>query len=104
MQARGFVMECRAVVAMFEATEPEQREFVHGDVAGTLHLSPRTAQSKLSTSLQLMSQPRLVAALEDGRLGVGHALAVLQEVSHLDAPTAAGSSLWCSARARRRST
>lgn len=89
MQARAFVMECRAIAAMFETAAPEQREFVHGDIAGTLHVAPRTAQDKLGTALQLMANPRLVHALESGRLGVGHAMAVLQEISHLEAPTAA---------------
>jgi hypothetical protein len=88
-QARAFVMECRAIVGMFETAESEQREFVHGDIAGTLHLAPRSAQDKLTTALAVMAQPRLVAALETGRLGVGHALAVLHEISHLDPPTSA---------------
>ena len=89
MQARGFVMECRAIAAMFESAPDDQQEFVHGDVAGTLHLAPRTAQGKLATALDLMAQPRLVAALEQGRLGVGHALALLHEISHLS-PTVSG--------------
>jgi hypothetical protein len=88
-QARAFVLECRAIVGMFETAEPEQRELVHGEIAGTLHLAPRSAQDKLATALAVMAQPRLVAALETGRLGVGHALAVLHEISHLDPPTSA---------------
>jgi hypothetical protein len=89
MQARGFVLECRAIAAMFESAPDDEREFVHGDVAGTLHLAPRTAQDKLGTALGLMAQPRLVVALEQGRLGVGHAMALLHEVSHLSPPVAA---------------
>lgn len=89
MQARGFVMECRAIAGMFQDAPDDQREFVHGDVAGTLHLAPRTAQDKLATALALMSQPRLVAALEQGRLGVGHAMALLHEISHLSPPAGA---------------
>ncbi|MEX2290364.1 MAG: hypothetical protein WD794_08575, partial [Mycobacteriales bacterium] len=89
MQARGFVMECRAIAGMFESAPHDQREFVHGDVAGTLHLAPRTALDKLTTALDLMAQPRLVAALEQGRLGVGHAIALLHEISHLSPPVAA---------------
>jgi hypothetical protein len=89
LQARAFVMECRAIVGMYETADPADVDFVHGDVAGTLHLAPRTAQGKASTALELMAHPRLVAALETGRLGVGHAMAVLAEISHLDPPTAA---------------
>jgi hypothetical protein len=89
LQARAFVMECRAILGMYETTEPGDVDFVHGDVAGTLHLAPRTAQAKASTALELMAHPRLVVALETGRLGVGHAMAVLAEISHLDPPTAA---------------
>jgi hypothetical protein len=88
MQARAFVLECRAIVGMFEGAPDDEREFVHGDVAGTLHLAPRTAQDKLGTALGLMAQPRLVVALEQGRLGVGHAMALLHEVSHLSPPVA----------------
>ena len=88
LQARAFVMECRAIVGMYETADPADVDFVHGDVAGTLHLSPRTAQGRAHTALALMAQPRLVAALEQGRLGVAHAMAVLEEISHLDAPTA----------------
>lgn len=89
MQARAFVLECRAMVAMFTEAPDEERDFVHGDIAGTLHLAPRTAESKLATALELMAQPRLVDALDQGRLGVGHAMALLQEISHLSPPVAA---------------
>lgn len=77
MQALGFVLECRAMVAMFTEAPQDERDLVHGDIAGTLHLAPRTAESKLATALDLMAQPRLVDALEQGRLGVGHAMALL---------------------------
>lgn len=77
------------MAAMFTEARRDERDFVHGDIAGTLHLAPRTAESKLATALQLMAQPRLVAALEQGRLGVGHALALLQEISHLSPSVAA---------------
>ena len=89
MQALGFVLECRAMVAMLTEAREDEKDFVHGDVAGTLHLAPRTAESRLATALELMAQPRLVTALEDGRLGVGHAMALLQEISHLSPPLAA---------------
>ena len=89
MQALGFVLECRAMVAMFTQAPTDEQDFVHGDIAGTLHLAPRTAESKLGTALELMAQPRLVDALEQGRLGVGHAMALLQEISHLSPPVAA---------------
>ena len=89
MQARGFVLECRAMAAMFTEAPRDERDFVHGDIAGTLHLAPRTAEGRLGTALQLMAQPRLVDALEQGRLGVGHAMALLQEISHLSPPVAA---------------
>lgn len=88
-QAAAFVRECRAIVRMVETAEPGQREFVAGEVACVLHLSPHTAIGRVSTALRLFSQPRLVDALEQGRLGVGHALAVLEEVEHLAPPHAA---------------
>lgn len=88
-QAAGFVQECRAIVRMMETAEPEQREFVAGEVACVLHLSPHTAIGRVSTALRLFAQPRLVDALENGRLLVGHALAVLAEIEHLAPPHAA---------------
>ena len=89
LQAKAFVMECRAIVGMYETADPADVDFVHGDIAGTLHLAPRTAQGKAATAIAVMAHPRLVAALDQGRLGVGHAMAVLEEISHLDPPTAA---------------
>jgi hypothetical protein len=89
VQAAGFVQECRAIVRMVEAAEPEQREFVAGEVACVLHVSPHTALGRVSTALALMAQPRLVLALESGRVLVGHALAVLSEIEHLAPPHAA---------------
>jgi hypothetical protein len=89
LQAVGFVQECRAIAEMVHAAAPDQREFVAGEVACELHLSPATAQRRMDTALSLLGQPRLVAALEQGRLLVGHALAVLSEVEHLEAPLAA---------------
>jgi len=89
LQAAGFVQECRAIVGMLEAADPDQREFVPGEVAGELHLSPATAMRRVDTALSLLAQPRLVDALEQGRLLVGHALAVLSEIEHLAPPVAA---------------
>jgi len=81
--ARAFVQECRAVSRMYESAAPDQREFVAGEVACVLHLAPVTADKRVLTALAVMAQPRLVAALEHGRLGVPHALAVLSEIDHL---------------------
>lgn len=39
--------------------------------------------------MSLMAQPALVRALERGRVGIGHAMAVLVEISHLELATAA---------------
>ncbi|MDQ3344013.1 MAG: 13E12 repeat family protein [Actinomycetota bacterium] len=89
LQAAGFVQECRAMVAMLEAAPEDQREFVAGEIACMLHLAPRTGQARLCTALSLLAQPVLVAALELGRLGVGHAMAVLAEISHLNPALAA---------------
>jgi hypothetical protein len=89
LQAKAFVMECRAIAGMYETAEAADLDFVHGDIAGTLHLAPRTAQAKAATAVTVMAHPRLVTALEAGRLGVGHTMAVLEEISHLDPPTAA---------------
>lgn len=88
-QAVAFVQECRAIAGMYETAEPEQVEFVHGEVACVLHVSPMTGAKRAGTALALMDQPRLVAALETGQVGVGHALALLEEVSHLDPAHAA---------------
>lgn len=88
LQAKAFVMECRAIVGMYETAEAGDVDFVHGDVAGTLHLAPRTAQAKAATALEVMAHPGLVAALDQGRLGVGHAMALIDEVSHLSAGVA----------------
>jgi hypothetical protein len=54
-----------------------------------LRVSPHTAMGRVTTALRLFDQPRLVDALEQGRLLVGHALAVLDEVEHLEPPHAA---------------
>ena len=69
---------------MFETAEPDQREFVAGEVACVLHLAPTRGEARLGTALDVMAQPRRVAALEPGRIGVGHALAVLGQVGELD--------------------
>ena len=87
--AGAFVQECRAISRMHEAAPPDQREFVAGEVACVLHVAPSTGTSRLVTALAVMEQPRLVAALEHGRLAVPHALAVLSEISHLSLPHAA---------------
>ncbi|MCW2679629.1 MAG: hypothetical protein JWM62_1030, partial [Frankiales bacterium] len=83
------MQECRAIVRMLETAEPEQRQFVAGEVACVLHVSPHTATGRLNTAVRLFAQPRLVAALEQGMLLVGHALAVLDEIEHLAPPHAA---------------
>lgn len=49
------------------------------------HLSPATAGHKLGIALAMTARPRLLAELAAGRLGVGHALAVLEQIEHLDA-------------------
>ncbi len=88
-QAVAFVAECRAIARMYETAEPEHVEFVHGEVACVLNVSPVTGQQRAGTALALMAQPRLVVALELEQVGVGHALALLDEISHLDPPHAA---------------
>jgi hypothetical protein len=87
--ALAFVAEQKAVVALFDAAAPEQREFVSGEVACLLHVSPMTGADRLTQALRVMAFPRLVTALEHGLLGVTHALALLAEVEHLDASHAA---------------
>lgn len=82
--AAAFAAEVRAVAAMYEAAPDDQREFVAGEVACVLHLSPVTGGARLATALQLTAQPQLLAALEHGRLLVPHVLALLSEVAHLD--------------------
>ena len=52
-QAVGFVQECRAIVRMVETASPEQREFVAGEVACVLHVSPHTALGRVSTEMSL---------------------------------------------------
>jgi hypothetical protein len=86
---RAFAAECRAISAMFETAAPDQREFVAGEVACVLHLAPASGAARLGTALDVMVQPRLVVALEQGRIGVGHALAVLGQVGELDPAHAA---------------
>ena len=87
--AAAFAAECRAVADLFADAEPEHREFVHGEVACLLHVAPATGLARLNTALALVAQPRLLASLERGQIGVGHALALLSEVEHLDAAHAA---------------
>ncbi len=41
VQAAGFVQECRAIARMYEAAAPEERDFVHGEVACVLRLRRR---------------------------------------------------------------
>ncbi len=86
--AAAFVAEQRALVALWQASAPEHREFVSGEVACLLHVSPATGAERLGVALRLVSFPRLVAGLEDGLLAVPHALALLAEVEHLPAPHA----------------
>lgn len=83
--AVAFAAECRAMTGMFRAASPEHQEFVHGEVACALHLSPATAGQRLGRALAITARPLLIGALEIGRLGVGQALAVLGEIEHLDA-------------------
>jgi hypothetical protein len=83
--AKAFVLECRAIEGMVEHAQDGQREFVAGEVAAVMHLSPATAARRVATALSVMAQPRVVAALEVARIGVPHALALLSEVEHLDA-------------------
>ena len=89
LAAKAFVQECRAISRMFETAADDQREFVAGEVACVLHVAPATGTGRLQTALAVLEQPRLVAALEHGRLGVPHALAVLAEISHLSPVLAA---------------
>jgi hypothetical protein len=83
--AVAFAAECRAISAMVDSAEPEDREFVSGEVGCVLHLAPATALARVCTALALTARPQLLGAVEGGRLGVGQALAVLGEIEHLDA-------------------
>ncbi len=89
LSARAFVAEQRAALALLEAASPEQAEFVSGELACLLHLSPATGTDRLTTALRVLAFPRLVAALEHGALGVPHALALLAEIEPLSPPHAA---------------
>ena len=84
-----WLRECRAIAAMVETAEPSQREFVAGEVACVLHLAPPTAIGRVAKALALMTQPRLVAAVEHGQLLSAQAQALLAEVEHLAPPHAA---------------
>ena len=86
--AQAFVLEARAIVGMLEQAAPEQRDFVAGEVACVLHVAPQTAAQRMATALGVMAHPVLVDALESGKVGVPHALALLSEVEHLDPPHA----------------
>ncbi|MCW2777775.1 MAG: hypothetical protein JWN17_1500 [Frankiales bacterium] len=88
-EAQAFAARVRQVYALFCAATPEQREFVAGEVACLMHVSPRTGAEHLATTLALHAQPRLLSSLDLGRIGVPHALALLSEVEHLTAPHAA---------------
>jgi hypothetical protein len=81
----AFAAECRAVTAMFQAAEPEQQEFVAGEVGCVLHIAPATAMSRVGTALAMSAQPRLLTGLDHGQLSVGQARALLDEIGHLDA-------------------
>jgi hypothetical protein len=70
---------------MFEAAEPEQQEFVAGEVGCVLHIAPATAMSRVGTAVAICAQPRLLAGLDHGQLSVGQARALLDEIGHLDA-------------------
>ncbi len=87
--AAAFVAEQKALHALWLAAAPEQREFVAGEVACLLHVSPRTGADRVGTALRLVGLPRLLSAVEVGLLAVPHALALLAEVEHLAAPHAA---------------
>ncbi len=87
--AVAFVAEQRALVALWQVSAPEHREFLGGEVACLLHVSPQTGTDRLGQALRLASFPRLLAALEHGLVGVPHALALLAEVEPLAAPHAA---------------
>jgi hypothetical protein len=82
--AKAFVLECRAIDGLVEHAEDGQREFVAGEVAAVMHLSPAAATRRVATALSVMAQPRVIAALETAGIGVPHALALLSEVEHLD--------------------
>jgi hypothetical protein len=86
--AVAFADECEAIAGMVEQAAPHEREFVSGEVACVLHLAPATATAKVATALAITAQPLLLAALRDGRLGVGGVLVLVGEVEHLDAENA----------------
>ena len=85
LAGEAFAAECRAINEMVEQAQPEHREFVSGELACVLHVAPATALSRLGTALAMTARPRLLAAVEHGVLAVPHALAVLAEISHLEA-------------------
>lgn len=87
--AAAFVAEVKTIAQMYLSAPRDQQEFVPGEVACALHLAPASGFGRLATALSVVGQPVLLAALERGRLGVPHALALLSEVAHLDAPHAA---------------
>jgi hypothetical protein len=89
MQAMGFVQECRRIVGMLDAAEPDQREFVAGRGRLRAAPGPRHRDEPSQHRVSLLAQPRLVAALEDGGLLLAHAMAVLSEIDHLETPVAA---------------
>ena len=80
----AFGQQCRAVTAMYDLAAPEDKEFVSGEVACVLRVAPQTGNARLGTALAMTARPRLLLALEAGRLAVPHALAVLEEISHLE--------------------
>jgi len=85
--AAAFAAECRAITAMLGAAEPEQQEFVAGEVGCVLHIAPATAMSRVGTALAICAQPRLLTGLDHGQLSVGQARALLDEIRHLTPST-----------------
>lgn len=89
-QARVWLSRCELIVRGYAlAAAAGRAEFVTCEMAATFHLDERTASGQLVEARQLLELPALIEAVQDGRLRLPHARALLDELRPLEPALAA---------------
>ena len=79
----AWVGRVQAVIALQDTAPQAQEEFVTDEVALALTVGGITAGNIIGEALELRELPRLLQAVQDGRLSARHAKAVLRALGEL---------------------
>ena len=84
---RCYIRQAEALLELWDTASADSRvgttSHVTAEAAGALHLSPLSIDRRLATAMTLREHPLLPALMRDGKLGVPHALAAIDEIDAL---------------------